>query len=377
MAVIATSAVDSPFSMGDLIDFLDALFVDGEIIDRNSRFYTADVFTAGDVLEADVFGSNFRYASDRGFVFPVSGTIDEVDGYDRVGLFVVMEDFNLSVRTLNTVIDDDAVRPAALERFLMSFGWDFLGGELDDVANRYTRVGADNVLFNLTGNDTLDGAGGRDDLYGGDGSDIMFGGWGFDTLDGGTGKDRLWGEGGKDRLFGGTDNDRLYGGINNDRLYGESGNDLLRGEDGDDRLYGDAGNDRLDAGVGNDSGSGGDGADTLYGRDGNDTLFGDAGDDVIAGGSGNDRLRGGSGSDTLTGGLGLDLFVVDRTSAFDRVTDFTDGVDRIAVQIAGARFADLTIASAAYGTVITGDGFVIRLDGVAAASIGPSDFIFG
>lgn len=69
------------------------------------------------------------------------------------------------------------------------------------------------------------------------------------------------------------------------------------------------------------------GAVRLTGTNGNDTLTGAQGDDT---------LTGGLGADTLTGGAGADTFryssVADSAgSAFDTITDFTTGVDKIDV----------------------------------------------
>ena len=75
-------------------------------------------------------------------------------------------------------------------------------------------------------------------------------------------------------------------------------------------------------------------ADTISGLAGNDTLTGGAGDDKLLGGDGDDILNGGAGKDTLTGGAGKDVFVYNLTadstpSAFDTITDFTRGDDKI------------------------------------------------
>ena len=92
--------------------------------------------------------------------------------------------------------------------------------------------------------------------------------------------------------------------------------DSMTGRGGADRLLGERGRDTLD---------GGKGADRLDG--GNDA-------DLLRGGSGSDTLDGGRGADTLTGGSGPDRFVFSAppgAAHADTITDFTPGLDRIAL----------------------------------------------
>jgi serralysin len=80
---------------------------------------------------------------------------------------------------------------------------------------------------------------------------------------------------------------------------------------------------------------GGAGNDTLIANSAGCTLLGGGGSDALIGGAGSDRLIGGFGIDNLTGGAGADTFVFlpgDSSAAsgqHDRITDFTNGVDRI------------------------------------------------
>ena len=60
-----------------------------------------------------------------------------------------------------------------------------------------------------------------------------------------------------------------------------------------------------------------------------DLLLGGAGNDRLDGGAGNDILTDGAGIDNLRGGAGADTFVLTPDGAFDRVLDFTPGVDRL------------------------------------------------
>lgn len=93
------------------------------------------------------------------------------------------------------------------------------------IVNPITDSDRRNVLFGLTGNDSIYGATARDDLYGG------------------LGNDELHGNKGADQIFGGIGDDKLYGGEQNDYLNGGLGNDILNGGVGDDLIIDDGGND--------------------------------------------------------------------------------------------------------------------------------------
>ena len=81
---------------------------------------------------------------------------------------------------------------------------------------------------------------------------------------------------------------------------------------------------------------GGAGNDVIAGSDENDFIRGGAGRDTIDGQAGNDLIRGGIGSDNITLGAGIDTlyYTLDQVGGndLDTVTDFTSGVDKIAVQ---------------------------------------------
>jgi endoglucanase len=82
------------------------------------------------------------------------------------------------------------------------------------------------------------------------------------------------------------------------------------------------------------------GDDTLRGYAGNDVLLGGQGQDQLVGGAGNDVLDGQAGADILQGDAGEDTFVLRRRDesgdlrpAFgDRIQDFVDGEDRLALK---------------------------------------------
>lgn len=101
-----------------------------------------------------------------------------------------------------------------------------------------------------------------------------------------------------------------------------AGDDVVTGTSGKDKIFGDAGNDILNGGAGNDK---------LIGGTGNDTLIGGAGKDVVKGGKGIDGLNGGAGNDKLIGGAGWDAFVFFTGDDKDKIKDFTDNVDVLAL----------------------------------------------
>ena len=263
-------------------------------------------------------------------------------------------------------------------------------------------------LFGEEGNDLLEGGDFADELWGGDGSDSLFGdagedklygGMGNDTLTGGEGADQLWGGLGRDQLFGeagdddlrgdedcdtlngGDGNDILLGGSGNDRLLGELGNDLIYGGAGNDMIWGGWDQDRLFGDTGNDSLWGGGNKDILEGGDGNDWLFGGSDTDTLIGGSGADRLHGDGGHDTLIGGLGADVFVFDSAAkgAFDVIRDFRPGEDLLEFHelsgLASLTFRDIVVNRVRFAE-ISGEGYIVRLEGVQVAQLDPSGFLF-
>lgn len=147
----------------------------------------------------------------------------------------------------------------------------------------------------------------------------------------------------------------------------------IRGNNGNNVLNGTAGADRIRADGGND---------TVNGRGGNDQVEGDDGNDRLFGGAGNDTVDGGQGNDILTGGAGADQFRFGNNEGFDRITDFTDGVDRIKISAPGvANFGDLTLTTDAAGNAVVhfvslGDASDITLVGISVGQLSASDFIF-
>ncbi len=202
-------------------------------------------------------------------------------------------------------------------------------------------------------------------VLGGIGNDTITGGAGYDSLGGDGDKDVLCGLGGGDDLLAGAGADTVGGGDGDDTITGDIGNDVLRGGAGDDRMAGDADNDVLTGGAGDDSADGGAGLDSIYGGEGDDFLTGQAGVDVLLGGEGNDTLYGGAGNDTLRGGAGddvltdtagADTFAFARNQGTDRVTAFTNDVDKLDLRA----FDFGTVAAVA--AVSSASSFGLRID---------------
>ena len=186
--------------------------------------------------------------------------------------------------------------------------------------------GGNDVIFGRAGSDVINGDSGDDRISGGSGNDQILGGDGNDRIDGGSGNDIIDGGRGSDRIDGGRGNDQILGGDGNDIVDGGSGNDSIDGGSGNDVIDGGSGNDRILGGAGNDIVDGGSGNDFVDGGSGNDQLFGGAGDDALIGGAGADQLTGGSGSDRF---VFLDASDSPAASGWDRITDFTQGRDKI------------------------------------------------
>jgi Ca2+-binding RTX toxin-like protein len=169
---------------------------------------------------------------------------------------------------------------------------------------------------------------------------------------------------------------RLVGG--NDTIIGSAGSDFLGAGTGRDVVEGGRGADRIEGGRGDDRLFGESGNDELLGQAGTDYLSGGAGHDRLIGGSGNDTLRGGSGTDRLTGGTGRDVFVFGAADGSgNRITDFTEGQDRIRIAAAGRDFDDVTITGSGSDNVVLqiGSTRIIVEDG-QAVGWDAGDFLF-
>ncbi|MEL6235256.1 MAG: hypothetical protein AAFR46_12690 [Pseudomonadota bacterium] len=145
----------------------------------------------------------------------------------------------------------------------------------------------------------------------------------------------------------GSDTVNSSGGLITGNVFLNDGADRFVGGEGDDRVFGGTENDVLVGGGGNDLLRGGEGIDLLNGAAGDDRIFGD---------NGNDRINGGTGNDILTGGAGIDFFIFSENNGADRITDFTNGQDRLnlaAFEFASA--AEVLAVSEQRGTAVALD----------------------
>jgi len=188
-------------------------------------------------------------------------------------------------------------------------------------ARNLTGDAAANQLNGGSGNDVLNGAGGNDTLMGGAGSD---------TLDGGSGRDRMVGGSGNDRYFVDSSGDSVI-------EQASEGIDTIVTTLSSYSIASVANVENLIfTGNGAASLTGNGDANVLTGGDANDTLDGGLGNDTLFGGGGRDKLVGGKGQDVLSGNAGADIFSFGRQDAAfvsvgqtDAIADYVDGTDRI------------------------------------------------
>lgn len=263
-------------------------------------------------------------------------------------------------------------------------GYDVLGGDLvfsavtTDAGHQVWRIRSDPDAVDeapaaepaegevaepvVADDDQMIGGDDRDEFAGGDGEDWAWGLGGDDSLDGGAGGDHLYGNRGDDWIGGGEGDDVARGHVGNDALEGGAGADEFYGG-GDDELNGNSGSDLIAGGAGDDIVRGQGGPDLLLGDVGNDTLVGHQGFDTLRGGAGGDVLIGGMADDSLTGGAGADVFTFGADAGTDTITDFEQGVDRLAFDgLAG--FAALEITVVDGGTQVSFAGTTVMVVGV-------------
>jgi len=274
----------------------------------------------------------------------------EGDAMVEYGTMALPEPITLTATYLSYGVDDTPSWQfdlgLALETALNAQSFKFVGGEGDDIFNPHLDMlpyYGRGSIFGGGGNDTLTGTAGSDFIGGGEGNDVLTDNYGSNELRGGMGDDTL-----------------TVG-------HGSAGSTLKGG----------AGDDMLTSGAGSDFLYGGSGYDTLVGGRGDDALYGNRGRDVLNGGEGDDLIDGGRSHDTLTGGLGSDIFVFRALDkGHDIITDFEDGSDLI--QISGLGFGELDFTAVEDGVMITSEAMTgeILLEGVDAAMLDTSDFLF-
>jgi hypothetical protein len=194
----------------------------------------------------------------------------------------------------------------------------------------------------------------------------------------------IFAKGSNENLVGTNGNDTLDAaavGKGNNTLSGGMGDDqLIAGTN--DKLYGEAGNDVLKAEIGK-------GGNLLDGGTGNDTLSAGTNDQLM-GGAGQDYLYAGQGSNTLTGGTNSDLFWIafgSLPTQPNTIKDFTQGRDKLGINVSGVEFKNLKIELQGDNTVImTAEGKSIAVlegfkgtltEGDFASSLTPYSFAAG
>ncbi|MCB4824882.1 family 16 glycosylhydrolase [Roseicella aerolata] len=85
---------------------------------------------------------------------------------------------------------------------------------------------------------------------------------------------------------------------------------------------------------------------------------------ILAGGAGNQTLDGGRGDDILRGGAGADVFVMQAGTGWDLITDFENGVDRLAIGAAYSQLTSFAAVRAAMSQV--GTDVILRLSSTDA-----------
>jgi Ca2+-binding RTX toxin-like protein len=269
------------------------------------------------------------------------------------------------------------------------------------------------TIYGYADNDLIHSLAGADNIYAGDGDDLVFvkvaNLTNYSVLDGGAGSDTL-NFGLPESSMGGNflteaaitidlSGSSKGKAANFENIVGSRYNDTITGDSSANILIGSAGNDTINGGEGNDiiygeASSGGTYANqkahlisdySLGSMDTNDVLNGGAGDDTIYGDLGQDTIDGGAGADTLTGGAGIDTFVIregeggSSISDADRITDFTDGSDKIGMS--GLNYSDLTIeqGTGSYSSHVvvkkTSSGeFLTIIQNISLSSVDDYDF---
>ncbi len=102
---------------------------------------------------------------------------------------------------------------------------------------------------------------------------------------------------------------------------------------------------------------------------------------ILVGGAGSQTLDGGRGNDILTGGAGADVFLMQAGTGWDLITDFENGVDRVAIGAGYNQFTSFAAVRAAMSQV--GSDVLLRLsstdavvfEGKTLAAFTAQDFI--
>lgn len=202
---------------------------------------------------------------------------------------------------------------------------EYVGQGIDEVRTTFSIYGLQAHIENLTFIDNSQHGAGVGNILdniitGGTGSDDLFGREGNDTLRGGNGSaNSLFGQEGDDIYIVDAIGDSVIESVN-------QGVDTVRTALSSFTLRDNVEN-LTYTGIASFTGIGADNANTLRGGGGTDFLSGLGGNDII---------YSGSGSDTVLGGNGADQFRFDGgETGFDRILDFTSGIDRIGLRDSG------------------------------------------
>lgn len=289
--------------------------------------------------------------------------------------------------------------------------------------------GGDDTVYGKDGDDKVSLSSGNHLIYLGHGDDLVYAISSFgdsgapynNIIYGQTGNDTIRGPwDAAETIYGGSGNDRIsQAGVNeNDAVYyGNSGNDtLISSAYADATLVGGAGDDSIYGGGVDESGRGVYGSAYMMGGSGNDFLSGGDVASTMSGGDGQDTIVSGRARDIMTGGDDADIFAFvmvgqglaydddgnemtsysitssnKRPYGFDRIRDFEQGEDKIALAkwwTSFLPFDDFAYGDAS-GTRLGGEystvsdrtyvynedkSFFFALDGVD--SLAASDFIF-
>ncbi len=235
----------------------------------------------------------------------------------------------------------------------------------------------DDVFYEFTGADTIDGGSGYNyvSYYNSTAIDISLDGTagtqGYALGDVLTNIQQINGSAYNDTLRGGTANGYLYGYEGNDTFYSGSGHNTLDGGNSFDTVDYSASSAPITVQLGG-SGSGGDAQGDTYisiehviGSAYGDLLKGDVFNEQFDGGGGNDTITGSAGADTINGGAGYDT--ADYSASGSAITVYMNGTPGTAgdalgdvlnsiEHVVGTAFDDKIYGSAVADTIDGGDG---------------------
>lgn len=306
------------------------------------------------------------------------------DGNDLVGSLAAAGDRLSGVTTLTLTNFADtltmtAFSATAVQTLLAGPGADVLGLMLGTGSLVNAGAGDDQITGTVRGGTVIGGigadlitlnGGGSGAAYaisGGDGNDVM-------SVDGYTGFGTVTGDAGADIIsvgFSGMSSVDVDGGADSDQISVTAIVGTVVGGAGDDSITFN----QIVTGAGGCALLGGEGNDTLTYAPffSQSTLPGNSG--LLNGGAGNDSLVGTS--DGFTENFVVATFQFDVAWGDDRINNFNDGIDLIALRATGATsFADLTVSGGADFTDISFGLDSIHIAGLDVANFSAADVIF-